>query len=322
MPLKKVLSSLFMCAITSHPLNSGLYVYVCLYVYVYICVYVMKGYVHGWDLRGSLEAFNFYIRPELGFTTAIAVDPDRNWLIIGTSRGYLTLWDIRFNIMSKLWRHSSHSPIHKIVCLNPLPRNRGDVIPVTDGAYVFVAAGNNETAVWGLPEGGECFKCFRSMTVTGQSLKESYAELPRLETVSIPSRHNSLIPSALSSIVAPMRLDEEFAVKSIVGNISQKGSSYLITAGTDRHIRFWDFMTPARCLTISGLEQAQPKPCYETPSVEGLFGKLYVCLDANIPSADIMLRAHLPLRESRGILPASSNHKVKCITLHSFPPQH
>ena len=34
-------------------------------------------------------------------------------------------------------------------------------IPV--GEYLFVAAGTNEAAVWGLPDAGECLKCFRTV---------------------------------------------------------------------------------------------------------------------------------------------------------------
>jgi hypothetical protein len=31
------------------------------------------------------------------------------------------------------------------------------------GEYLFVAAGTNEAAVWGLPGAGECLKCFRTV---------------------------------------------------------------------------------------------------------------------------------------------------------------
>jgi hypothetical protein len=31
------------------------------------------------------------------------------------------------------------------------------------------------------------------------------------------------------------------SMRALVGRISQQGNSYLITGGTDRHIRYWDF---------------------------------------------------------------------------------
>ena len=45
----------------------------------------------------------------------------------------------------------------------------------TGGSYLFVAAGNNEAAVWGIPEGGECFKCFRSVPMA-----EAYRKIESL----------------------------------------------------------------------------------------------------------------------------------------------
>eukprot|EP00953_Heterococcus_sp_UTEX-ZZ885_P035083 18133-Heterococcus_DN1.PRE.1 len=42
------------------------------------------------------------------------------------------------------------------------------------------------------------------------------------------------------------------SMRALVGRISQQGNSYLITGGTDRHIRYWDFQVPSRCYTVSG----------------------------------------------------------------------
>ena len=73
-----------------------------------------------------------------------------------------------------------------------------------------------------------------------------------------------------------------------------------------------------RCLTVSGLDPAQPKGCYETPSAQGLYGKLYMCLDSSIPSPDTMLKAHMPLREGRGPLPVVSNYRDSILDLKSL----
>lgn len=37
--------------------------------------------------------------------------------------------------------------------------------------------------------------------------------------------------------------------------------------GTDRAIRFWDFSSPMRCYTVSGLEAAQPKALFDAPKL-------------------------------------------------------
>jgi hypothetical protein len=94
--------------------------------------------------------------------------------------GYVSLYDIRYNVPCKLWRHSSGGPIHRLAACKSIPKisaavaaglggatnssvNPGqlgagsslsnqsyrEVMPYTEGAYLFIAAGLNESAVWG-----------------------------------------------------------------------------------------------------------------------------------------------------------------------------
>jgi phosphoinositide-3-kinase regulatory subunit 4 len=278
-----------------------------------------KGFIHAWDLRSSVEPFVITVRPELGTPTCLALAPDRCWIMVGTSRGYIGLWDIRYNVLSKLWRHSSNAPIHRMACCKPIPKSRSDIMQFTNGSYLFVAAGNNEAAVWGIPEGGECFKCFRSVPMA-----EAYRKiesLPVLEHIPLTSHPNGVITHALATLrpgISHSRIDSTHSVRAIMGRISHTGLSYLVTAGTDKNIRFWDFMAPNRCLTVSGLNQTQPKGCYETPSMGGFHGKLFMCLDSNVPSADTVLKAQMPLREGRGPLPVVSTYKDSILDLKSI----
>jgi len=177
----------------------------------------------------------------------------------------------------------------------------------SEGAFLFVAAGNNEAAVWGIPEGGECCKCFRSVSL--DACRGPVAPLPSLEEIALPRRLHAAIPfqDTVRSYAAPR--DE--SVRAIIGRISQSNMSYLVTAGTDRSIRFWDFAAPSRCYTISGLEAAQPKAIFDAPKLnDGSSGKLFVCYVAATPSADKILQMHLPAREGRGIVLPSPNAKV------------
>ena len=89
-----------------------------------------RGLIHGWDLRCGQEAFVFPVRPELGSATCLTVGPDRNWIAAGTNKGYIGLWDIRFNVMSKLWRHSSGSPMQRIARCKAIPRSHRHVMQV------------------------------------------------------------------------------------------------------------------------------------------------------------------------------------------------
>lgn len=339
-----------------------------------------KGGVHGWDLRQPKEAFKFQSRPELGYTSSMTVSPDRNWICVGYSKGYIGLFDIRYNIMSTLWRHSSKSVIHRLACSKAMKGSASSPqllpgLPSTEGAYLFVATGNNEAAVWGLPEGGECFKCFRSLSLDDS--KEAVASLPYLENISLPRMLDSPIystdstlwpyssskgslfqnflnyntsftddkfsnvfnspssygqnPSSINNILPNTR--ENFmnvgnsvashssvfqhSVRAMIGRISSAHSSYLITAGTDRYIRYWDLKSPEGCFTFAGLQHAQPKSIYVTrkvseepysqgqqnfgPSTRPSSGKLFVCYTSTTPSVDKILQSHLPIREGRGL---------------------
>lgn len=72
--------------------------------------------------------------------------------------------------------------------------------------------------------------------------------------------------------------------------------------------RLWDFLSPAKCYSVSGVEPAQQKPLFEAP--DGYGGRLFMSYDTEVPSADTILQAQLPVREGRGPVPPSNNFKV------------
>jgi len=272
----------------------------------------LGGKLHSWDLRSSQEPFSYDIRPELGFPTSMTASPDRNWMCIGTSKGFIGLWDVRYNTMCQLWKHSAGVPIQRLASAkghtarNHTP-GRQDALPSAEGGYLFVAAGLNEAAVWGVPDGGECLKCFRSVPMLASS-RSSPQELPSLIDIPIPS--HSLAPFESSHVSAGGTnffnsyinpLEKTLSVRAIMGRISHSSTSYLITAGTDHHIRYWDFNTPSRCFTVSGLNAAQPKPVYESPQAPHMKGKLFMCYDSKVPTPEATLQAQLPVREYRGV---------------------
>jgi hypothetical protein len=187
----------------------------------------------------------------------------------------------------------------------------------------------------GIPEAGECLKCFR--TVSLDASRSPVAPMPILRDIQLPRHSNSLIMEAVRSNPTHTFMHTEQSVRAIIGRISHSSMSYLVTAGTDRSIRFWDFTSPSKCYTVSGLDAAQPKAIFDMPKLSqvqqsstGLFsspgwllfflavffhivcllGKLFMCYVAAVPSADKILQAHLPIREGRGICSPNTNAKV------------
>lgn len=305
-----------------------------------------QGGVHGHDLRAGGDAFKYSLRPELGYLTSMTVAPDRNWVCVGTSRGYVSLWDIRYNLMAKLWRHSSHSNIYRLASCKAMPRslqqsaamqspggnppgNRDFALQGTEGAYLFIAAGVNEAAVFGVPEGGEAFKCFRAVPLSSASAP--LQGLPMLEHVELPRHPLAPIQAAYGSFnninSAYSIGDGDPVFRAIMGRISHTGTSYLVTAGSDALIRYWDFSSPAKCFTVSGLLPAQPRPVLSSPNVvpsagsmtegttgTGVYGKLFMSHDSALPSAEAILQAQLPQREGRGAQLPQQGYKVSILS--------
>ncbi len=60
----------------------------------------------------------------------MTIAPDRNWIAVGSSRGYVSLFDIRYNACSRLWRHSGEGPIHRLACCKSLAGGGGGGINI------------------------------------------------------------------------------------------------------------------------------------------------------------------------------------------------
>ncbi|GMH95852.1 hypothetical protein TrST_g6288 [Triparma strigata] len=222
----------------------------------------MKGNIHAWDLRSSEEPFCLKMRPELGYMSSLAMGTDRNWLVAGTSRGYVALFDVRYHMMVKLWRHECHGTINRLAtCFTRLPQESAAEGP---RPYVFVAAGKNEASIFDIGS-GRCAQSFRMLgrEFAGQrrdGLPDAVTRLPKLEDVALPSRYGGSIKSATRmamNMSLNAGLGAEPSVRALMGRISETGSrtnSYLVTGGSDKKIVHWDFTSPSKCYGVSGVE--------------------------------------------------------------------
>ncbi len=82
------------------------------------------GVIHGWDLRAQREAWQLDLDPSLGMLCALSTGPSQCALLAGTSRGFVALWDLRYQVKLQLWRHSSaqritHLSAHDVLSTLP-----------------------------------------------------------------------------------------------------------------------------------------------------------------------------------------------------------
>lgn len=105
-----------------------------------------------WDTRTNTNAWTYNVIPEEGFVSSLTTSPCGNWFVSGSSRGVLTLWDLRFCIPVNSWQYSPASPIEKM-CLFYPPLN--SAVSTITRPLVYVAAGCNEVSLWNA-ENGSC----------------------------------------------------------------------------------------------------------------------------------------------------------------------
>ncbi|CCI47798.1 unnamed protein product [Albugo candida] len=227
-----------------------------------LVVYATRdGSIYAWDLRMRRLAWTLYVWPELGYITAITHPLDVMWLVVGTSRGFLCVWDLRFLILIRIWRHSSQRMIHRLepcLGLSNTARLEECAVPL-----VFVAAADGDVGVFDLSMGA-CRAVFRNLHA--QATDAEACQCPSLIHIPIPHRNRQILTSllgiggivaAFEDIATPI-MSEEYSVRAILcpGNHLRNVGDAIITGGEDRQIRYWDLRNGKHAFTISGESQS------------------------------------------------------------------
>lgn len=122
-----------------------------------------KGGLAAWDLRAGGDAWALPCSPVQGALERFVLDPaSQNWLLGGTSRGWLCLWDVRFRLPVSSWQHPAGAPIAALALASAPPQRLG--LPGTGAPLVYVAAGEQEVGLWDVAEAkcqqvGQCQGC-------------------------------------------------------------------------------------------------------------------------------------------------------------------
>lgn len=226
-----------------------------------------NGEIRAWDLRMRREAWRLEVSPELGYVTCMTHSLDVSWFAVGTSRGFICLWDLRFLVLIRIWRHSSHRSIHRLKPCVGLP----NTLPLdeTSVPLVYVAAGDGEVAVFDLSIGA-CRAIFRTLHV--QASEAEAGRCPTLLHVPIPHRSRSVLGSFLGIYgiatafddIATTSHSEEPSVRALLcPSLHFRGmSDALITGGEDKQIRYWDIRNGKSSYTVCG--NGESKSFYDT----------------------------------------------------------
>ena len=205
------------------------------------------------DLRTMIELYEVQNPLEHGIPSCFCMDRKRHSLILGTTHGFLDLWDLRFQLRLRSWRFSGGSPIHRIT-LYPARKSRKYKVCVSGGT------GQGEVTIWDL-ERSTCLEIYRTSTAqeasTGHELWDadevkSTALLPQF--VSSPEDNGGLTDRGIRAISVGAQVAE------IGGDLR---STFFLSAGPDWKVRYWDMNAPEASIVISGMQPEEQRPTYE-----------------------------------------------------------
>jgi hypothetical protein len=88
----------------------------------------------------------------------MVADPvEHSWLLTGSSRGQLDVWDLRFRLCVQSWHHPLRQPVEALA-LALAPRTALGLARIATSPtapLVYIAAGGDELGLWDL-EHGRC----------------------------------------------------------------------------------------------------------------------------------------------------------------------
>ncbi|KAF2645544.1 phosphoinositide 3-kinase regulatory subunit 4 [Massarina eburnea CBS 473.64] len=204
------------------------------------------------DLRTMNELFTLKNPLDHGTPTCFCVDRKSHWLLLGTSHGVLDLWDLRFKLRLKAWVFHAASPIHRL----HLPRVRNPRLYITGGT------GQGEVTVWDFTRlickevyrvGGSKDQGAKSTTLIDMDDEKPGGMLGRFSTSVFPTASSVTDKGVRSIVVATQAVDDKPDAKS---------HTFLLTAGPDWKIRYWDTSRPETSIVVSGMEADESKPLY------------------------------------------------------------
>jgi phosphoinositide-3-kinase regulatory subunit 4 len=201
-----------------------------------------EGNIYALDLLTMDVVWKLQNAKSHGIITAMTIDRLKNWLLVGTMRGILTMYDLRFQISLRSWLHPSKSRISTLM-LNH--ESRGE------NKQVIIAAGRNEISVWDIVN----LQCLEVFAVKSGDEKTTGVMLEAYKALEAPSDKDILVNSFTNN-------ESNLVENSIRAIASPSDCKFMITGGSDRKIRFWDTTRVENSGVILGLDIDEPKPRY------------------------------------------------------------
>ncbi|ORZ03447.1 hypothetical protein BCR43DRAFT_483381 [Syncephalastrum racemosum] len=207
-----------------------------------------KGNIYAMDIMTMKVLWKLQNPPSHGLITSMVTDRRHTWLLVGTTRGILTFYDLRFQIALRSWMHYTKSRISAMILNND---------PAAEGKQVLIAAGRNEVTLWNIVT----LKCLQVFCVKSGEERTTGVNLETYKPLETPSDQDILMTSYTDQ-------EANLTENSIRAMVSPMDCQFLVTGGTDRKLRFWDTGRTENSCVVLGLETDELKPRYSTTMID------------------------------------------------------
>lgn len=210
------------------------------------------------DLRTMTVLYELRNPVQHGIPTCFCLHRRRQWILLGTSHGVLDLWDLRFRLRLRAWTFRNPAPIYHMAS-HPSRKSTRQRVCISGGT------GPGHISVWDF----EKLVC-NELYHTVDSLGGSRLHARDVELINLDDEKTDDASSRIAGVIA---LDSNFSaptspdnggVRSFVigqhipDNGSDPKSTYLISAGPDWQVRFWNTDRIAQSVIINGAGDDRP----------------------------------------------------------------
>jgi phosphoinositide-3-kinase, regulatory subunit 4 len=178
-----------------------------------------NGIIHGLDPRFNKQIFCWENPIEYGPITSMVCE-DSNWMVTGTKRGFLTLWDLRFKLAVDFWRIGTSS----INSIGVIPN-----LLIENAPSLCIGNDSKTISLWSL----EHKKITKSFNIGFQEIPQSTNE-------------SKMDPYGLEELKG-LNSKENDSTKAIY--VCPETGNF-ITGGSDRRIRYWNVSSPENSYAI------------------------------------------------------------------------
>lgn len=269
-----------------------------------------RGDIRAWDLRTQKEPWAVSNSPHLGLITSLLIDPQRNWLAVGTDAGNFTCWDLRFRVPLLNWTLPTLDGLCGIHNLAADPQQ--------NGAF-WASFGPGLVAQWNL-DTKQCRRVLRVAPREFSSSPSSPSTGPNShdwDTLLVPK--DDAASSGDDFRIADLQRPLTESARSLEAHLNtiramsvSPNGNFVITGGADKKLRFWNFDNPHKSFIISGKDPKEDVT--------------YSAWESNSKNIAGLEEVRTPIRESPHIIATqqlpSSGHcdtilDTKLLELHS-----